>query len=44
MITRGLKLWALAELDGIRLALKRRFGKPMPLPEPEPQAPVLNTD
>jgi flavin-dependent dehydrogenase len=45
MIGRGLKLWALAELDGIRLALKRRFGgKPMPMPEPEPQAPVLNTD
>jgi hypothetical protein len=38
MAARGLKLWFLAELDGIRLAFKRKA------PRPEPQAPVLNTD
>jgi flavin-dependent dehydrogenase len=39
MLGRGLKIWLKAELDGIRLAVKRRFA-----PRPTPQAPVLNTD
>jgi flavin-dependent dehydrogenase len=39
MVARGLKIWLKAELDGIRLAFKRRSA-----PEPTPQAPVLNTD
>jgi hypothetical protein len=42
MVGRGLKIWALAELDGVRLALKRRFGgkdKAVPLPEPGVETP-----
>lgn len=37
MAARGLKIWLLAELDGIRLAFKRRKAAEAP-------APVLNTD
>lgn len=44
MLARGTKLWLLAELDGVRLALKRLFRRrPMPVPEvagmPDPAEP-----
>jgi flavin-dependent dehydrogenase len=40
MLCRGLKILAKAELDGIRLAFKRRFGAPHPLaPSPIPSLP-----
>ena len=39
MALRGVKLWLYAELDGVRLALKRLFrGKPAPAPPPMPAA------
>ena len=52
MAARGLKLWMLAELDGIRLAFKRKAPHPLassPIPsrppgEGEEAAPVLNTE
>jgi flavin-dependent dehydrogenase len=44
MLARGTKLWLFAELDGVRLALKRLFRRqPMPVPEvagmPDPAEP-----
>jgi hypothetical protein len=34
MGARGLKLWAFAELDGVRLSLKKLFSKKRPVAEP----------
>jgi flavin-dependent dehydrogenase len=39
MAARGIKLWLLAELDMVRLSLKRLFAGKKEMPEPEPVAP-----
>jgi hypothetical protein len=41
MAARGLKLWAYAEMDNLRLSLKRAFGgRKKEMPEPEPVSPM----